>query len=108
MYAANHYGIRRATAADATALERLAALDSQSALSDPILLAEVDGTPVAAISLADGRAIADPFRRTAHVVGALRTRAHGLWAYERTPSLRARLLDRVRPTHGAPVGGATA
>ena len=36
------------------------------------MLALVDQTAVAAISLTDGRVVADPFRRTADLVSALR------------------------------------
>ena len=40
MYAST-YAIRKATEADAVALERLAALDSQRPLSGPVLVAEI-------------------------------------------------------------------
>ena len=53
--------IRSARADDGPALRRLAALDSARPLQRPVLLASVDGVVVAARSLADGRAIADPF-----------------------------------------------
>ena len=59
-------------------LRRLAELDSASPLRTPALVALVDGEPVAAVSLADGRAVADPFRPTADVVALLRERAAGL------------------------------
>ena len=94
MYAANTYKIRHATADDAEALRRLAELDSQSPLGDEgILIGEIDGRPAAALSLASGRAIADPFKPTAHLVATLRTRASGIVALQQTPSLR----DRLRP-----------
>jgi hypothetical protein len=94
MYAANTYKIRIATEDDARSLHRLAELDSQRPLGeDRILVGEIDGAPAAALSLATGRAIADPFKPTAHLVATLRTRASGLVAAERTPSLR----DRLRP-----------
>ena len=70
--------IRPATPADLPALWRLAALDDApvpNAGSD-VLIAEVDGQPVAAY--ASGRAIADPFRRTASLVELLRLRARQL------------------------------
>jgi hypothetical protein len=67
--------VRRATDGDAAALVRLAALDSANVLPGPVLVAEVDGTPMAAISLADGRVVADPFERTADLVELLRVRA---------------------------------
>jgi hypothetical protein len=93
MCAANTYNIREATDDDTEALRRLAQLDSQSPLGGRILIGELDGAPAAALSLGSGRAVADPFRPTAHLVATLRTRAAGLIAVERKPSLR----DRLRP-----------
>ena len=59
--------LRAARPDDALLLRRLAGLDSAAPLELPALLAFVDGEPVAARSLLDGRSIADPFRPTAHV-----------------------------------------
>jgi hypothetical protein len=68
--------IRRAYADDAPELRHLAALDSAACPpSAPLLLAEVDGELKAALSLADGRSIADPFTRTAELVELLRKAA---------------------------------
>jgi hypothetical protein len=64
---------------DETALQRLAALDSQAILAAPALVAEVGGELWAAVSLGgDPRAIADPFRPTAELVALLRERAQRL------------------------------
>lgn len=57
---------------------RLAALDSAPRLRGDVLLAVVDGEPVAAVSLDDGRVVADPFRATADVVALLHLRASTL------------------------------
>lgn len=67
--------IRLATAGDRPALVRLAELDSQQPPSGPALIGEVAGRAVAAVSLADGRVIADPFVLTGNVVDLLRMRA---------------------------------
>jgi hypothetical protein len=67
--------IRRAGAADAPVLARLAALDSASAPGRDSLVAELGGVAVAALDLADGRVVADPFAPTADVVELLRMRA---------------------------------
>jgi hypothetical protein len=72
--------IRRAGAPDAAALARLAALDSAAPLAGEVLLAVVGGEPWAALSLTDGRAVADPFRRSAGAVELLRLRAAHLGA----------------------------
>jgi hypothetical protein len=117
--------IRRAAPSDAPALRRLALLDGvPRPLGGPVLVAEAGGVPRAALALADGRAVADPFHPTAQLVDLLRTRAalltetgrHGLRALpgrgRRAPSLhrsrdrlrQATLLGRVRlvmqPTDG--------
>jgi hypothetical protein len=67
--------IRLARDDDRASLASLAQLDSGSAPVDPVLLAEADGRLVAALSLLDGTAVADPFRPTADVVDLLRVRA---------------------------------
>jgi hypothetical protein len=60
---------------DSGALARLAALESSEPLATPVLLAEVGGELHAALSLADGRVVADPFRPTVALVDLLRARA---------------------------------
>ena len=99
MYAANSYTIRLATDGDADALRRLAELDSQKPLAGAVLVGELHGEAVAALSLADDRAIADPFRPTAHLLAAMRTRASGLHAAEEQPSLRERLRAGLPPAY---------
>jgi hypothetical protein len=92
MFSATTYTIRIATAGDEPALRRLAEVDSQDPLTaGPMLLGEVDGKPEAAVSLADGRTVANPFVPTAHLLAHLRMRAGALGAYEHAPSLPARL-----------------
>jgi hypothetical protein len=81
--------IRPAYADDQRALHRLAALDSAAVPASPLLVAEVDGELVAALSLHDRVAVADPFRPTADIVALLR--AHAATA---TPAPRVR---RRRP-----------
>ena len=61
---------------DVLALNRLAMLDSAHTTPPrPLLLAEVDGELRAAVSLRDGKAIADPFHPTAATVALLRAHA---------------------------------
>jgi hypothetical protein len=68
--------IRPAYADDCVALHRLAALDSAPAVPQgPLLLAERDGELRAALSLADGTVVADPFHPTAALVALLRVHA---------------------------------
>jgi hypothetical protein len=86
--------IRRAGAADARILARLAALDSAEQTGADSLIAEADGRAVAALDLADGRVVADPFARTADLVELLHLRAsrvrgahrrHGARGFARRP-----------------------
>lgn len=67
--------LRFATDGDARRLHTLAALDSARVPSGPVLIAEVDGRLTAALGLDGGEPIADPFRRSAHIVHLLRIRA---------------------------------
>ena len=63
--------IRQATSSDAFALRRLAALDDRAALRGEVLVAEQAGEIRAALSLEDGRSIANPFAPTARLVDML-------------------------------------
>jgi hypothetical protein len=67
--------IRTTRGPDDAVLEGLGILDEAHPLLARALGAEVDGACRAAISLIDGRAIANPFCRTADVVALLRTTA---------------------------------
>lgn len=79
MYSQLHELVLRAERpTDETTLRRLAALDSTRPLRNHALVAEVDGRPVAAIDLKDGRVVADPFVRTAEAVELLKVRADRL------------------------------
>jgi len=64
--------IRQATSRDAFALRRLAALDDRPSLKGDVLVAEEAGELRAALSLRDGRVVANPFARTADLVDMLR------------------------------------
>jgi hypothetical protein len=105
MYAANSYTIRLAGEADAAALSRLAELDSQKPLEGTILVGEMHGEPVAALSIDDDRALADPFRPTAHLLATMRVRARGLKAIEQMPTVRERLRAGVPTTYRARFAG---
>jgi hypothetical protein len=70
--------VRPGRYSDDAALTRLAALDSARPLAGgQVLVAEMDGALVAAMSLHDGRAIADPFAPSADAVEILRVHAAG-------------------------------
>ncbi|MEA2381142.1 MAG: hypothetical protein QOH72_1113 [Solirubrobacteraceae bacterium] len=68
--------IRPARYRDADALARLAELDSTRPLGGGhVVVAEMEGRIVAAVSVHDGRAIADPFVPAADIVARLRLHA---------------------------------
>ena len=67
--------LRHANASDSDRLVRLAALDSSRVPSGELLVAELDGRLVAALSVDTGAAIADPFEHTAAIVESLRVQA---------------------------------
>ena len=87
--------IRSPHTEEAFAVRRLAYLDSQRPLRGQTLVAFEDGQPLAAISLADGRVVADPFQQTAKLVAQLRMRARAMQEAERTPDLSDRLRESV-------------
>jgi hypothetical protein len=64
--------IRRSTTGDAAAVARIAALDSGHAPEGDAMLAFVGGELRAVLPLEGGRALADPFHRTAELVELLR------------------------------------
>ena len=65
-------------------------------LAGRVLIGEIAGSPAAALSLGDDRVIADPFRRTDHLVACLRIRAGAVRAHEATPSLSERVRAAIR------------
>ncbi len=87
--------IRPAGCDDYVALWSIAALDSSTLPAEPLLVAEEDGAIVAAISIASGDVVADPFRRTAGAVALLRLRASQRAHEDHEPrGLLARLRGR--------------
>lgn len=68
--------IRMAASEDTPALRRLAELDSARPLRGGVMLAELDGACLAAISLESGEVTANPFERTAAIVSHLRMRRY--------------------------------
>ena len=89
--------LRAARADEDPVLRRLAELDDSRPLQGDVLLALVDGEAVAAVSLGDGRVVANPFRPTADTVNLLSLRASQL-GRRRARRRRARvpLIPRLR------------
>ena len=69
----NSVTVRPYLADDRRSLERLAALDDRRVPAQPVVLAEVKGRLLAAVSERTGEAVADPFEPTAHLVAMLRS-----------------------------------
>jgi hypothetical protein len=100
-----NYDIHRATTTeDEATIKRLAQLDSADPIAGDALIAERDGKALAAVSMADGRVIADPFERTERVAQVLRMRRRAIDAATRTPDVTRRVraavatVARARPT----------
>jgi hypothetical protein len=90
--------IRPAAPPDLPAIARLAELDSARVPRGSVLVAELRGNVVAAISLESGALVADPFAATADAVKVLRAKAAAT-AVAGGPELRRRgtsLVARVR------------
>jgi hypothetical protein len=67
--------IRHADGSDTAALQTLAALTDRTAPDAPVLLAEADGSLVAALSRLSGDVVTDPFVATEDIVALLRLRS---------------------------------
>jgi hypothetical protein len=89
------FTIRHASADDASAIARLAALDTASPPTGELLLAEVDGELWAAVAIESGAVIADPFRPSGDLVELLHFRAARMRRELGEPARRLRLLPRA-------------
>jgi hypothetical protein len=92
--------LRHATALDGAAIARLVELEEADGLTGAALVAELDGTILAAISLTDGRVVADIFKPTADLARMLGDRRRQLLATHATearPRRLGRVLARYRP-----------
>jgi hypothetical protein len=96
--------VRFAHPDEARALRRLAQLDDAPELVGEILVATIDGDVVAALSLDDGRVIANPFVFTSSAVELLRHSATALRGHPRRRSWRSALHLRLASTGGTSAG----
>lgn len=100
----HHITIRTAGDADRRALELLAGRDSAHLGRGAHLVAEAGGMPVAALPIAGGRTVADPFRHSAKAVALLELRRRQLEDRPERVSRRRRLtnflLRRPAPAAG--------
>jgi hypothetical protein len=86
---------------DEEALDRLARLEGRSTPGGQHVVAEVDGTIVAALPLGPGPALADPFRPTAQLIPLLELRARQLRACPAGTAWPSSLGRRVGRLSGA-------
>jgi hypothetical protein len=91
--------VRRGRPSDAAGLRELAELDSARPLTGDTVVAVVDGRAVAAVSLHDGRVVADPFVPTADIVQILRMHTAGGRSRAARPR---RLFPRLAPRGATP------
>jgi hypothetical protein len=87
---------------DRSEVERLAQLESRRPLEGALLGVEIEGRLLAAISLATGESIADPFSRTGELRALLELRAAQL---RRRKNRRKRPLHLPRPKSRAALAG---
>lgn len=93
---ATSVSLRPAHDGDREQLIRVAQRDSAPVPPEPLLVADLDGEVRAAISLADGSVIADPFHPTAALVEMLREHAEALTAPPAVPAPSRQRRRRLR------------
>ena len=91
---------------DERAVARLAELDSAVAPAGPLLLAEVSGELLVAVSLRDLTVIANPFQRTADITLVALARARQLRRPVTSPRRGASALHALRQALGLSVDAA--
>jgi hypothetical protein len=96
-HAGDRIAIRRSGPGDGPALATLAALEEREWPGGPAVVAEIDGSVRAALTLDGGEPFADPFFETADAVALLRVRAEQLGG----AAPRESRLRRFRPAWAA-------
>lgn len=96
MLAPTSFAIRPAVSHDALALRRMAVDGDQRPLAGDVLVGELGGRPAAALSLKDGRSVADASADTGLLLAHLRSQAAGAKAVKRERSLAKRMLAGVK------------
>ncbi len=86
--------LRLCTIADDPTLDRLAELEGRPQPQGRHVVAEIDGAVVAALPLAGGPALADPFRPTAQLIPLLELRRKQFAPVQ--PSAIVRLTERAK------------
>ena len=92
--------IRWTDSDDDNRLAVVAGRDSQRLPDGPWLVAEVEGNPLAVLSLSTGAFVADPFSRAVELRSLLELRAEQLAEREPARGLLGRVHDGLRPQDG--------
>jgi hypothetical protein len=100
--AAAGVSIRWTDSDDDNRLAVVAARDSQRLPDGPWLVAEVEGNPLAVLSLSTSAFVADPFSRTVELRSLLELRAEQLAEREPTRGLFGRVQMAFGPRTGQP------
>jgi hypothetical protein len=98
----NHLTIRATTGSDRAALRNLTALGSRHYLSGRGLVAEIDGEPIAAISLTSGAVMADLDRADHRLFHSLRRLRYQILRQGGDVGRAVNLLRRLAPARHAP------
>lgn len=93
--------IRATTASDRNALIKFSALGSRRYVSGRGLMAEIDGEPIAAISLTSGAVVADLGRAHSGMIHSLRRRRYQILRQGGDVARSLNLLRRLAPAPSA-------
>ena len=97
MLSANAFVIRDARLADVPELVRLGWATEDDWPTGRILVGEIRGVIAAALAIDENRTVHASVPGATYLLAHLRARAAAIKAHERTPSLRERVWERMRP-----------
>jgi hypothetical protein len=98
MFSATTFKIRDARVEDVPELVRLGWATEEDWPSGQILVGEIHGVIAAALAIEEGRSVAASVPRAPYLLAHMRTRAAGILAYKRTPSVADRFREQMRRT----------
>ena len=96
MFSATTFKIRDARVEDVPELVRLGWATEEDWPSGQILVGEIHGVVAAALAIEEGRAVTASVPRAPYLLAHMRTRAAGIQAYKRTPSVADRFREQMR------------
>ena len=96
MFSATTFKIRDARVEDVPELVRLGWATEEDWPSGQILVGEIHGVVAAALAIEEGRAVTASVPRAPYLLAHMRTRAAGIQAYKRTPSVADRFRKQMR------------